>query len=181
MHLVLDPAAAMVLKRTYPRLVPPLVVCLPWIKFAVMSKVLLFLLGNSVFFRGLLPMRFEADFELVQNNDAELLRILFLVPRQNILGRNSIAFEKRPTRQQIPDDDGPSCTRAPCNPPRLLGYGNRRFYGLRGREACRLWPVTFAVNSTKMGEGISNESELHETHENWSWLNASVDWPLDYE
>jgi hypothetical protein len=35
-----------------------------------MSKVLLLLLGNSVFFQGWLPMRFEADFELIQNNDA---------------------------------------------------------------------------------------------------------------
>jgi hypothetical protein len=79
---------------------------------------------------GLLPMRLEADFELVQNNDAELLRMLFLVPRQEILCRNSIAFEKRPARQQIPHDDGLSCTRDPCNPPRLLGAGHRRFYGL---------------------------------------------------
>ena len=80
---------------------PPLVVCLPWIKCAVMSKVLLLLLGNSIFFLGLLPMRLEAGFELVQNNDAELLRILFLVPRQDILCRNSIAFKKRPAWQQI--------------------------------------------------------------------------------
>lgn len=29
-------------------------------------------------------MRFEAGFELVQNDEAELLRILFLVPRQEI-------------------------------------------------------------------------------------------------
>jgi hypothetical protein len=78
-------------------------------------------------------MTFDADSELVQNNNAELLRILFLVPRQDILGRNSIAFQKRPTRQQIPYDDGPSCTQAPCNPPKLLGYGHNYFYGLRGR------------------------------------------------
>ncbi len=56
----------------------PLVVWLPWIKFAVMSKVILLLLGNSVFFRGLLPMRFETDFELIQSNDAKLLRIFSL-------------------------------------------------------------------------------------------------------
>ena len=66
-----------------------------------MSKVLLLLLGNIVLFLGLHLMRFEAGFELVQNNEGELLRILFLVlPRQEILCRKSIAFDKHPSMWQ---------------------------------------------------------------------------------
>ncbi len=67
MHLVLDILTQQWFGRGHIEdWLPPLVVCHPWIKVAVVSKILLLLLGNSVFFQGLLPMRLEAGFELVQ-------------------------------------------------------------------------------------------------------------------